>query len=561
MRLIRLKLKTEVTDYLRTLCAQHKINDLPLLQDLYSIAALKGKGLPTAARMVKLEEAYAKLLKINKLSVRVALRQRRQFLNTVAANPGFLVMTRGANKRHPREITERMLDLYLSLHRKLRQARCVTCQYLSQCDFGKQYGKSVSSVTVVLDPDYAKKMHPDCPDRPTMDELSRLLSAQEELKKLAEDPNQMALMSGNNPEISEFARGLEDEFKKVEGFQQGQPQDSATSADTLPSSVTDEWEDTDAEEIGLRNDSAPFAESDHMTVTFSTPVVKIDMGMVDKIQVHQFALFEMAKKLASKLSKAHSGKLKPTEELMKKNKTEVIESLDDVRKVRSVEHARSDEEFTAKLVTKSLTKRTSLKEEGKKHLIFVVLDVSSSMSSVVASGKPLWSVVSRALLAASFSLAITRLVKSEQGIMFVRYFDGCVGPLMEARTDPEFDMLELTLSRCAFNGGSTNIPGALDAAVGDINAAKNELRQAEILLITDCGCSISPSWVADFRTKLGKIVLNVLDVASNSDRWELAAGAVLRGLADNYYKADGAAATLDKLVTLVGNTHKKGGAK
>lgn len=561
MRIIRLQLKQDVTDYLRGLCAQHRINDLPLVQDIYALAVLKGRGLPTTARVLKLEAAYAKALGVSRLTVKVAIRQRRQFLNTVAANPGFLVLTRGTSKRHPREVTERMLELYLSLYRKLRQARCVSCQYLTSCDFGKQYGNSISSVTVAVDPDYAKKMHPSCPDRPEMDAMMQMVAAQEELKQLAENPNQLELVSGRDHDISNFAAKLDDALKQGENLQSTNAQDSDTSEDTMPKSIEDEWEDTDAAEVGLRNDSAPSFATDSLTAAFSTPPVKIDMNMVSKIQMHNFALFEMAKNLASKLAKAHSGKLKPSVELTDKNKTDVIESLDDVRRVRAAEHAQDDDTFSAKLANRSLTKRTSMKPESKKHLIYIVLDVSSSMTSVVGVGRQFWSIVSRSLLAASFSLAIVRLVKNEEGIMFVRYFEGAVGPLMEARTGPEFDMLERAIVRCGFNGSSTNIPGALDAAVADIHNAKNELRQAEILLITDCGCSISQSWVADFRKSLGKIVLNVLDVASNSDRMELAAGAALKTLADNYYKADGAAKTLDALVTLVGNTHKKGGHK
>ena len=165
--------------------------------------------------------------------------------------------------------------------------------------------------------------------------------------------------------------------------------------------------------------------------------------------------------------------------------------------------------------------------------------------------------VSSALLASSFGLAIARLVKAEQGIMFLRVFEGTTGPLIEAREAAEFDMIERFLVRCAYNGRSTDIPGALETAVADIHTARTELRQAEILLITDCGCRISPGWVSTFKHKLGSTVLNVLDVASNSDSLELAAGEALREVSDHYYKAHGAATTLDALVTLVGNKTKK----
>ncbi|MCV6901063.1 VWA domain-containing protein, partial [Escherichia coli] len=65
-----------------------------------------------------------------------------------------------------------------------------------------------------------------------------------------------------------------------------------------------------------------------------------------------------------------------------------------------------------------------------------------------------------------------------------------------------------------YNGGGTNISGALRQAFEDILKAKDEIAKAEIIIVTDGEDSFSDAdvnWFIDTMKK-NKIVVNVMDV-------------------------------------------------
>lgn len=551
MRIVRVKLDSEVSDYLKTLCVRFAFNDLPFIEDLYALALTKGGGLPDEARMTKLVEAYAKINEMNKLVVKMLLAKRRQVLKDMAANPLFQHLTK-KKKVHPREVTEQMLGFYFELYRRVRQSQCMTCSLLSNCEFGSTYGNKVTSVHAVVDPDYEKKVNPACPEKPTMDMNAQVAAAQAAMQQMAQNPAQIELAAKSDPAAKGLANGIEASMANAEAAQNAAPQDPEEDLDSIPKSIEDAWEQEDTT-CGIENMTSvpPGSTTTFYSTTFSSPSVLVDMNMVNKIRMHNFLLFELARKLSSKLTKAHKGKFKPTNEVTKTQKTQQIKSVSDVKRVLPREHAQDDAVFDRKLQQRQLSMRESQTDDQKRHLLYLVIDTSDSMSSCVGS-TGLWTVVSRALLAASFGLALIDLIESEHGIVFLRGFDGHVGPLQSAREPVEFTQMRKGLARCSFNGCSTNIVSALTTAVNDIKGAKSELRDAEILLITDCGDTISDAEVASMKTLMGSTVLNVMDVSSASSGMELRAGSQLRQMADHYFKVDGRASTLDQLVSLVG---------
>lgn len=553
MRIVRVKLKPEVSEYLRTLCVRFAINDLPFLEDLYALALTKGGGLPDNTRLDTLVDAYAKLNGMQKLTVRVILNKRRQVLKDIAANPLFQVATK-RRKLHPREVTEQLLELYFDLYRRVRQSQCMTCQFLGSCSFGQTYGKLTTSIHAVVDPDYAQKVHPQCPERPTMDMYAQLAAAQAQITNLAQNPAQLETAK-QDPAAQSLANSLPAAITAGEQSQAAAPVDSEDDPDSLPKSIEDAWENED-DACGVENSGAcsPGSETTCYSTTFLAPSINIDMTMVNKIKMHNFLLFELARKLTTKLMRAHKGKFKPSSEVTKDQKTKNIKSVGDVARILPREHAQDDAVFDRKLQNRQLHMRQSQKPDDKKHLLYILVDTSDSMNSCVATGKTFWQVISRALLSASFSLALIDLIESEEGIVYMRGFDGSQSSLHHAKDKDEFAVVRRFISRCRYNGGSTNIMGALLRAIEDIKTAQNELRDAEILLITDCGDTITGADVIRIKQALGKTVLNVMDVASTSSGSELAAGLALREMADHYFKVNGGAGTLDQLVSLVGGS-------
>lgn len=559
MRIIRIKLKPAVSEYLQTLCVEYKINDLAFAEDLYALALTKGGALPDAARMTRLIDEYSRINEMPKLVVKTILSKRRQILRDLAASPMFQVLIRRVPKVHPRAITVAILEFYVSLYRRIRQSQCMTCQFMSSCQFGQTYGAQVVSVHAVIDPDFSKKVHPDCPEKPNMEFFAQVAAANTQVSQMASNQSQLALMK-QDPAAQQTASQLPPAVKTAEQAQEAAPQDGETDPDTMPKSLDDDIAESEEDLIcGLENMAAmPSGMDPNNTTSFGTAPIKFDMAVINKIKLHSFLLFELSRKLSSKLARAHKGKFKPTVEVTKNQKTQNIKTISDVTKILPSEHAQDDDVFDAKLQRRQLNMRESQKPDTKKHLLYILLDTSESMISCVGVGLTFWSVVSRAVLAGSFSLALADLIQGEDGIVFVRGFDGNVAPLRTARSSAEFDHLRNWITRCSFDGCSTDIVKAIKTAVEDIKSAKDELKDAEILLVTDCGACIDTDEERDIKTLLGTTVLNTLDVASSSSGIELAAGQALKRMSDHYFKVDAQASTLDKMVNLVGGSKAKG---
>lgn len=548
MRLIRIKLKPDVTMYLRALCTRLKVNDLPFAEDLFAFAATSGNGLPDDARILVLADAYAKATNVHALTIKMLLRKRRQILSNFGKNPVF--QYRLQQKKHPRIITEEMLEHFIETFKKLRQSQCVTCQFCSICDFGKAYGTAVTSIHLVLDPKWDSKVHPECPERPNMDFMSQMEAAQHAIQEFAADPNATP-SDPNDPALEEAKKQIEAATEAAAQLQAMAAPDSSLAPSTLPRSVEDPWEDED-NAIGLVNNGATIpGVHPFFTATFSQAHVPVDLNIVSKIKLHNFILWDLSRKLGSKLIATGKGKYKPVADVTKDKSLEQIKSVSEVSRVVPKEHAQNDDVFQRKLINKQLNIVRSTAPNAKRHLQYILIDVSDSMNSCVGTQTPLWSVVTRGLLAATFTLALMELVETDGGIVFFRPFDGNVGPLRSARAPIEFSLLRKLVSVCRFNGMSTDIERAIRSAMEDITAAKDELCDAEILLITDCGARISDDFVNGAKKLLGKTSLHVLDVAANQDRFELAASNALKKMATNYFRVDASATMLDKLVTLV----------
>lgn len=559
MRIIRIKLKTAVSEYLQTLCVQYKFNDLSFAEDLYALALSKGGALPDNDRLAKLIDAYSRINEMPKLVVKTILNKRRQVLRDLAASPLFQVMIKRTPAVHPRVITVSLLEFYVGLYRRIRQSQCMTCQYMASCNFGQTYGSQVVSVHAVIDPDYSKKVHPDCPEKPTMDLFAQLAEANAQVNQMANNPAQLGLMK-TDPAAKQAAEQLPKAVEDAKRAQDAASQDGETTADTLPRTLDDDTGDDDDQDIcGLENMAAmPSGMGSSNSSSFGTSPIRFDMNTISKIKMHSFLLFELSRKLSSKLARAHKGKFKPTIEITKHQKTQNIKTVSDVTRILPSEHAQDDAVFDAKLQRRQLNMRQSQQPDAKKHLLYILLDTSESMTSCVGVGRAFWTVVSRAVLAGSFSIALLDLIQGEDGIVFIRGFDGSPAPLRSARSKVEFDHLRTWVTRCHFNGDSTDIVAALTTAANDIQAAKDELKDAEILLITDCGAMIDADEERRIMGLLGKTVLNTLDVASSSSGVELAAGVTLRRMSDHYFKVDASATTLDKMVNLVGGAKMKG---
>ena len=182
MRLIRLKISTKEKILLRAFSVQLNIPDVGFTYDVYSLVRLKGTGIPAPERIVALAKTFAATQGTHEFGVRALMNKRAQLLRNFSKTSYFigLVQLRGAI-----EATQSLLSSFKLLYRKVRQSQCLSCSYLSDCDFGKQYGTLTTSIGSVVDPDYSKKVHASCPALPSIESANQYSVAVEALELVA----------------------------------------------------------------------------------------------------------------------------------------------------------------------------------------------------------------------------------------------------------------------------------------------------------------------------------------------------------------------------------------
>jgi uncharacterized protein with von Willebrand factor type A (vWA) domain len=559
MRIIRLKLQKKVEEYISLLPRRFKMTDAMFIQDVYAIVKLRGNGLPDDARVEKIAEHYSKGRKVGITITRIMVKKRKQILKSLSSTALFSSFVKGVLKENELEFTEKLLLTFRKLHRKLRQAQCLSCVFISQCEFGKQYSAKVRNIGIVVDPDYQRKVHQDCPSLPEIEFSNEIFKAAQFANSMAQESNATAMKNAvghgeKNPLFPGPENLTPEEIKEVqESEQKAQEESEEFRLDELSSR---EDEDDEEEEFIA---PIPSSEGSRFNEAYSTSHsggqgVILDDSLIDRIKMSSLIIYELSQKLEMLLHRKSKLKFKPTEELTRERTTSQIRALTDIPKVIPSQHALPDEVFERKLVKKELVKvQQQENPKLKKQLLFVLIDSSGSMTSSAGLGG-IFGFVTRGALAATFSLALSKRTRDDKGILYIRFFEGKPDKLLSCRTIEEFRNLEDLISECAFDGFSTNIPSAIRTAVADIRAAKDELSKAEILMITDAGDHISPSVQEELRKLLGEIPLNILDVSGDA----LSGGAtqVLKELSDNYLKVEPGQTTLEKIVNLVGGKKK-----
>jgi hypothetical protein len=270
-------------------------------------------------------------------------------------------------------------------------------------------------------------------------------------------------------------------------------------------------------------------------------------------------LFNLGQRFGLALTAHKKGKFKPTEVLSKDRDVQKIKGESDVPKLVPSEHALPDELFEEKLGKRSLQKKQDMKPQKKRRILYLLIDNTGSMQTALFGNT--YRVLSRGALASVFSMALTKQVRDEDGILFCRFFADGPGRLISAKDKDDFDMALQLMANADFNGMSTNILAAVSAALKDISQARKSepIASSEILLITDCQDNFQPDKV---KQMLGTQELNVLDVAAIREEDAQLQGMnaldlfyegakALKSVAKNYYKVDPYDMDVNKIVKTI----------
>lgn len=552
MRIIRLKIAQAVQTRLSFIARELRITDEHYMQDLYALTRLKGHGLPSDARVAALVDFLAKQPGQSKASAAFYVRKRVQVYRNTVKMPYFTSLT---GLTDPVHAVDRLLQNMLKLANKTREAQCKTCQLFATCQFGQQYAAAVTDITKVYDPDYARLVHEDCPSRPDMDRIHNFNVGLAAMAALM-DPNNAEVTSALSKKAADDNGGgapsfSEEELEELESRSDTEGNEEDEEDDIKPSTEEQEFIPSATAIAGRGAGYDP-------TFTNSNFLQKQET-LIEQLCNTGLSLFEIGKNLADLLGKSDSKLLIETKELAQEKKQDNMRSHSEAGKIVPSQHAMPSEVFDTKLAKKQLTVNREHKPEGKKHLLYFLVDSTGSMRTMLNQkyGGRRNGFVSRASIATVVMIAMMKKIMDEKGIVFLRFFSGSAGPLIELRSEADFKHAIERMKNNNYDGSSTNIERALRTVYDDIITNSGDISRSEVLLVTDTEDHLEEKSLAALKaTSTAK--LNVLDVSGSAGAHTTynyggrePASKVLKKVADAYYAAAEGSVDLKKIVSLV----------
>jgi uncharacterized protein with von Willebrand factor type A (vWA) domain len=545
MRIVRLKIKANVKQLLAQVAVESGIDDPGFVQDVYALMRLHGGGLPDKARINAMADKYAAMHKKTPFGMRAIIGKRKQVLGQLVAIPYFQGLSRSADAV---SATQRILSGFITFYRKVRQSQCVTCHLQTQCDFGKQYGSVMTDITKVIDPDYEKKTHDDCPVAPEISAINKIARAMEAFEQIAGQKdkalNKVAKQTGNDESgIEELDSELEEPNEEEDSNTEDIPDGAFPMMGASGESMDDNEQDPDSDFMPSRHGYGRSNKYDNQHT--GQHICRVTEKFIEQVSMAQLAVFELGRKFTLALGKQGGLKFKPVKSVERDKKPEHIKSVSDITKVTPSSHALPGKVFEHKLLKNELTKQHFQKQDERKKLLYLLIDSSGSMSSQLGPhyGGNQHSLYTRGSLASVMSGALAKKCLAENGIVYARFFGGSPGRRVDAVTKQDYDALMDFIIKNNYRAGGTDIACAIEAAVEDIDkaAAQEEVKSAEIICITDCEDYIDEPRMALLAKRHE---FNILDVSGDGEQINLP----LKASAAKYYKVKENAPDINKLV-------------
>ena len=436
---------------------------------------------------------------------------------------------------------ERLILNFQKLYKKARTAQCLSCDLRNNCAFGQQYSRSIRDVRKVIDPDFERKVHKDCPSLPEISSVNQFMTAIRTAKQLAAKATtpDKKLAERENPytgaqmpdaaELEEQQAALEEAETRLNEDDEQDPEDEAEDFIFVEGDVI------------RGTGKSGYYSGDHN----GNALCQATEDMINQVTHAQLMIFDLGTKFSKELGHAAKGKFAPVQELSQSTQQANIEKVSEISQVLPSQHGLPDEVFDARLQKKSLIKKQNVKRSTKQKKLYLLIDNSASMGKFLEGSSP-FGTYTRGALASMFALSLVRRVQEDKGKVYLRHFTGDVSNLSIAETPEEFEAMLMLIASASYIRGSTHIPGVLEVAIQDIAQSGCVPSDVEILLLTDTEDDFKADYV---KSIIGKQEINVLDVSGVSTLGS--ASLALKSIANKYYKADSNAASLKDIVKIV----------
>lgn len=498
LRVVPVELLQPTTKALDEVAAKMRLADVSLVYDVYALLYARGAVNLSEDRLVK---AFSKAAPMTLLFAK----RRAALLRALRSSVVFTAIISDPKRIETRDDrVSAVLELFglwaIRLGKKVASA-CEGCTLRPDCTFGSQYANS--SLALAPADALLPAVHANCPIRPSLADESELRVNTEKMNR--------EIISG----VRSVPRIVRSSFGSF----------SACSEATISAINTQAAKfDRTASSVLINEGSGPY-DSAHCGGIFSEYAGR---GLANALLAKDelLEMFDFARALSDRLVEARAGTMMPQKDPDSEDKSlMIIDRLSDVSRVITREHAKPEHMFLFDLARRNMRKRDSAVAHDKRHLFYLLVDATSSMRTsfqwskqherAVSFQKAFGAYASPATLSSVLCASLLQLVRKEEALLFMRYFAGRAAELLKASpSNPaSYDALNDIIVSCSYGGTSTNIGSALSSAVGDIvQVADEDLRDAEILLITDGYSSMSFEDLVILKAALGagNVRLNTL---------------------------------------------------
>lgn len=483
MRLISLKLDKQVAKYLRErVVKEYSFMNPGLVFDIFCLLRRKGAGIPTLEVLEKIIDYFSKGDQKKRVTVSLILKRQRHVLEKIEQSGFFRALTTQPDSI---KATRQLISHTLSVLFRLNKAYCGLCRLNAQCTFYREF-KDVSDISALAG-NYLllAKVHTDCPRRPALDLEDMITRGTEIMNKL------MALHDTKADKT----------------------QDSLTNA---PSAPPDDY-DPDFDDLGNFLGNLNFDPASNLMPYGGAgkqggiPQYEIDAmlkswdSLVSQLQGSNSYLYALGLAFEDGFGlELKKDAFKSVEGLGERLRTETTSHYSDLHKVKPADAILPEEVIDRKFAEEDMRIDKYQEQKAKKVHVYVLIDISSSMSGTVTTG------ITRINLAKSFVHALINRLKRDGAVFIARAFNANVGERIYAETEEEYEYAyDRLVKRLSPNGG-TSINRALNVAMKEIVEAKDKISDAEILIITDSEDGFNRTQVEELQKILKKWPSSIL---------------------------------------------------
>lgn len=416
-------------------------------------------------------------------------------------------------------VMERVLSFFRSFVPNVQVGRCSICRFSGECDYGSAViananvhhgnaptrligdGRTWRNSASSSDLPTGKDIHRACPcppfDASGQQLIAGLLAGGSAVMAMTEDEvlsSAMIVGPGKGDSLAGTLEQIAAEVAKHLG------RGAAQTSGPVGEGTNDSF---DATFSGAVSDPTKFEEA------------------VKRISMRSFVLSHLSGKMAETIEANSGVELEDTQEPdRRKPDIRTVTDMEQIRLVPKGQLALREGDMLDKAVaTGDIQYEQDRSPQQRRKLFYFLVDASGSMGATIGANH--LGLLTRSDLAASVAIALAHKQFKDNGLFFLRWFEGSPGALYRADDPAEFQHVCRMLAVCDANGGGTNIARAVKRAEQDIREGTEHgnIGKAEIVVISD-GDDTSGDY-DEWKAIAKDIGLHYLEVADYADQTEV----------------------------------------